>query len=282
MSSTSTSSSSSSPSPSQRRPAVPITFTPPGSCLSDVYQVLTTGVATVSGTESTDTRTFYELGAHSSECFPPSGYLPWITNQVSSSAYYSPGVCPPGYLTCRSDTIAVGTLTETRATCCPNGYACQNQSSLLWYQDHMCTLRSGDGSPMTYTATVSGAITTMTQTGPWGLNAYGISIRWMNTDFRTPIPTATADPPLDPTQPPAQSSGLSSGAKAGIGIGVTVTVLLLIIIGWLLRNALQKRKQKSQKSEISDYEAVPIKAIPSPPELLELDSGHLYEMGASQ
>ncbi|EEH49315.2 uncharacterized protein PADG_05394 [Paracoccidioides brasiliensis Pb18] len=242
MSSTSTSSSSS---PSQRRPTVPITFTPPGSCLSDVYQVLTTGVATVSGTESTDTRTFYELGAHSSECFPPSGYLPWITNQVSSSAYYSPGVCPPGYLTCRSDTIAVGTLTETRATCCPNGYACQNQSSLLWYQDHMCTLRSGDGSPMTYTATVSGAITTMTQTGPWGLNAY-------------------------------------AAAKAGIGIGVTVTVLLLIIIGWLLRNALQKRKQKSQKSEISDYEAVPIKAIPSPPELLELDSGHLYEMGASQ
>ncbi|EEH40201.2 hypothetical protein PAAG_02256 [Paracoccidioides lutzii Pb01] len=265
-------------SPPQRQPALPTTFTPPGSCLSDVYQFLTTGVATVSETESTDTRTFYELGARSSECFPPSGYLPWITNQVSSSAYYSPGVCPSGYLICRSDTIAVGTLTETRATCCPNGYACQNQSSLLWYQDHMCTLRSGDGSPMSYTATISGTVTTLTQTKPWGLNAYGISIRWMNTD----LPTATTAPPPNPAQPPAQSSGLSSGAKAGIGIGVTVTVLLLIIIGWLLRNALQKRKQKSQKSEISDYEAVPIKAIPPPPELLELDSGHLHEMGASQ
>ena len=37
----------------------------------------------------------------------------------ASTAYYSPGRCPTGYTAVKSESYAIGTLTETREVCCP-------------------------------------------------------------------------------------------------------------------------------------------------------------------
>jgi hypothetical protein len=56
--------------------------------------------------------TTYSIGGPSpSQCFP-SGW-------ASSSQYFSPGICPLGYIQACSVVATAGTVTETRATCCP-------------------------------------------------------------------------------------------------------------------------------------------------------------------
>ncbi|KAL4892919.1 hypothetical protein BDV59DRAFT_178965 [Aspergillus ambiguus] len=94
-------------------PPLTTTFTPAPSCLSDYYVWNATegGSCIVGG--STQTCKFNSLGPPStSDCLPP-GYEPVTT------AYFSPGLCPSGYNTACSEVVSVGTLTETRATCCP-------------------------------------------------------------------------------------------------------------------------------------------------------------------
>lgn len=94
----------------------------------------------------------------------------------------------------------------------------------------------------------------------------------------TPMPTAS---------PATTSPGLSTGAKAGIGIGVAAVALLLLVLGWLLYNALQRRKNKQEAmAEFPDYRAVPQKPASkigtSGHNISELDSKRVHEMDAPQ
>ncbi|KAJ0420519.1 glycoside hydrolase superfamily [Aspergillus carlsbadensis] len=88
--------------------------------------------------------------------------------------------------------------------------------------------------------------TTITTESRYGLNAYGVSIRWQSSDFATSTsistdttpPSASSTSGSSPSETPegsqSQSLGLSTGAKAGIGVGSAVAGLLLILIGLLI------------------------------------------------
>jgi hypothetical protein len=39
--------------------------------------------------------------------------------QLSSTNFYSPGICPVGYLTACQHLNVIGTVSETVVTCCP-------------------------------------------------------------------------------------------------------------------------------------------------------------------
>ncbi|KKZ62025.1 hypothetical protein EMCG_03487 [[Emmonsia] crescens] len=285
-------------------PALTTRFPPPASCLNDAYEVHS--LQTVPGSERVLEKIYHELGPRSADCFPSGGYLPWEVDQVAKNAFYSPAVCPSGYLICSSDENSIGTLTETRATCCPNGFSCNNQS-LFYFSDKMCTLAS-HGRTLTFTVTSNGTALTKTNSGAWALNAYGISIRWMSSDF-APATTTTSQEatetattsreatetsttsrettPMPTASPSTTSPGLSAGAKAGIGIGVAAVALLLVVMGWLLYNALQKRKDKQEAvTEFPDYQAVRQKPASkigtSGHKISELDSTRVHEMDAAR
>ena len=140
------------------------TFTPSPSCLSDYYWI----------------GSFISLGPPSTTACLPSGWQ--LTSQ-----HFSPGQCPSGYVIACSTSIALGSLTETQATCCPSSYSCQTGDNWPWFSTEPCA-RSFDAFPIASTlsittmvngvATVSNSVLTY-----GGVNAYGISIRWQSTDF---------------------------------------------------------------------------------------------------
>jgi hypothetical protein len=91
--------------------ALTTTFTPSPYCTNEYWRVNETG--TYSQDNQINTYQYMTLGPPStSDCFP-TGY------NEAKSIFYSPGVCPDGYTEACSSTVNVGTLTETRATCCP-------------------------------------------------------------------------------------------------------------------------------------------------------------------
>lgn len=55
---------------------------------------------------------YYSIGGLTPSPYFPSGWL-------STSQYFSPGVCPDGYRQACSNLVSGGTVTETQATCCP-------------------------------------------------------------------------------------------------------------------------------------------------------------------
>jgi hypothetical protein len=82
--------------------ALTTTFTPAPSCIasfSDLF-ILQGGAYTVQGPVSANS------------CLPP--------NYVDThGAYYSPGLCPAGYISAAQSLNVIGSLTETAVTCCP-------------------------------------------------------------------------------------------------------------------------------------------------------------------
>ncbi|KAK2785838.1 hypothetical protein FQN52_008253 [Onygenales sp. PD_12] len=247
-------------------PSAPLTttFSPPASCFNDIYQVLTshsTLTSTLTEPISLTTYQYFQLGPPTpTECFPSPGPQPWTALDIPTDAYYSPAICPSGYFSCSISETSVGPLTETHATCCPNDFTCQANTRINWYRNHKCTRDITDGEPKVYTIFDPNGATPQTKTatisGSYGLNAYGLSIRRMNTDTSFFIPTQTPTPTGpsasaittdSPSNPPSSSTspspGLSPGAKAGIGVGVGVAALLLIVIGLLVyRMFLRKRE----------------------------------------
>lgn len=216
---------------------VPLTtiFNPAPQCFTDYYMYTTQ-----------TTYTYYVLGPPSTSLCQPSGW-------DSTLQYFSPGICPSGYSIACSSTISAGTVTETRATCCPTSWACQvgGDSGLLpWLSTISCTI-TADNAVTTRTRPItfinSGSTTIFPGTIDYGLNALGVSIRYQSTDFAsTTSSKATATPTLSnsagqtssgqsrtpmsngsgPNAP--HSTSLSTGAKAGIGAGVGVAALLVL------------------------------------------------------
>ncbi|PGH12705.1 hypothetical protein AJ79_04065 [Helicocarpus griseus UAMH5409] len=283
--------------------AVTTTFTPPASCTTDLYEF------TTSHPGITSQYKYFQIGPpRPTSCFPPGGPEPWAALEIPPDAYYSPAICPLGYHSCEvSEATFTSSLTETRAICCPQDFSCQTQTDKNWYRNHKCTRDVKNGSSRMFTGYHSehGA----TASAPlryrnYGVVAYGMSIRWMNTDFASPTMTSGATPP-EQTDPAAadssSSSGLSSGAKAGIGVGVAIGAILLILVAWLGYRVYKNKEEKKQgaagrRAELPEYQegvygAKPRNDSQKPTELYssergadkaELASDVKYEMGSDE
>jgi hypothetical protein len=235
------------------------TFTPSPSCLSDYYT----------------TNSFISLGPPStSACLPPGWQL--------TSQYFSPGLCPSGYVIACLTTDTLGSLTETRATCCPSSYTCQSRSDWPWFSTEPCS-RDWDNFPegsIFYITSTVGSSTTVIS-GPLeggGVNAYGISIRWQSQDFpatttsitsNTPSPSFSPTssvpstsslptsfyPSVSPTPSATASQGLSPGAAAGIGVVVTVISLALVAaaILFILRHRRRSKLEPTSPLQTERY-----------------------------
>lgn len=213
--------------------ALTSTFTPPASCLQTFYHY-----AQVVGP-------MLELGpSNVPDCLPPN-------YQSSSDFYYSPGVCPSGYVKACSSSVVIGSLTETRATCCPSNFNCQTQNILPWYTTLGCTLSSS----FVTTGPLVSSSDTIAETFSGGINAYSVQIRWQSTDFpstqATRITTVTVS--VTPTNP-ASNQGLTAGSKVGIGIGVPFAIIVIGLLVWI---GLILRKRSARTEPMAQVEAIP-------------------------
>ncbi|KAH8901520.1 hypothetical protein GQ53DRAFT_757144 [Thozetella sp. PMI_491] len=239
-------------------PALTSTFVPSTSCTVNIYNILDEKAQCVAGTVAAGCY-YYQLGVSTStsDCFP-SGWEP------TSTAYFSPGICPSGYTTACSSVVSSGAATETRATCCPKGYSCQTGTDWPWFSTDLCEYKVPSTVTFQYTTSIvgQGVVTTShAGGGQQAINAFGVQIRWQSTDFVSTTSTASTSASTGSSNSPAQtqtsgaqsdapssapaaaSDGLPTGAKAGIGVGVALVVLLL-----LAGVALLWRRRRSQKA----------------------------------
>jgi hypothetical protein len=185
------------------------TFTPSPSCLSDYYWI----------------GSFISLGPPSTTACLPSGWQ--LTSQ-----HFSPGQCPSGYVIACSTSIALGSLTETQATCCPSSYSCQTGDNWPWFSTEPCA-RSFDAFPIASTLSITTMVNGVTTVSPsvlthGGVNAYGISIRWQSTDFAITVThpiTTTLTSVITSTiiSNETTSHSLTPSAAAGSGIANETT-----------------------------------------------------------
>ncbi|KAI9043106.1 uncharacterized protein KD926_004609 [Aspergillus affinis] len=236
-------------------PALTTTFTPAPSCMS--YYMLpysASEFACMVGDESSPCQYLHLGPSTTSGCLPSD----WSSE---TDAYYSPGVCPTGYTEACSNLVSVGTVTETRATCCPSSYICQTDTYWPWYANNGCTKIVNTTEVYTYTTDDpdDGLITT-TSKDPYGVNAYAVTIRYQSADHLPPAtsatttsssPTSTASQTQPATSSP-DSSTLSTGAKAGIGVGVAAAVIILLVGAgiWFFR-----RRRANAAAELGSTEA---------------------------
>ncbi|KAF2246746.1 hypothetical protein BU26DRAFT_521179 [Trematosphaeria pertusa] len=219
-------------------------FTPPPSCLAtdDIWAFYA---------DPPGRRYFVQGGPTRAECFP-SGYVPTTT------AFYSPGLCPSGYTAASSDVNTAGSVTETTHFCCPSAIpyhiqTAKDDTALPFLTTLMCESKFTETASFTVTSSRAGDTPTVdfvTVDGIAALNAYGIQVRFQATDFATSTPTSTATSETStsstlPASPlPSSSGGLSLGAKVGIGVGVMGAVLLTVLaltIGFVIG----KRRKRS-------------------------------------
>ncbi|KAJ5678919.1 hypothetical protein N7462_007163 [Penicillium macrosclerotiorum] len=246
------------------------TFTPPSECLTNLWAAMS------------NSSTWMNLGPiNTAECLP-SGWAP--------KSYYSPGICPSGWIMAYNTTTSTGGTAETRGTCCPvypaSSWTFSTRTASeswtngpweSWYDTEVCQwtvpvtettypylYTSGDATIM-----ASGRMTG----GAAGWNAYGIEVRWKASDGIGAVATATestasssrtasssqsshgntyASSPSGETG----SSGLSLGAKAGIGIGAgTAAVLTIFLIGLVI---MRRRKRRATNSdELTHFHKMP-------------------------
>jgi hypothetical protein len=143
--------------------ALTTTFTPPASCLSDVYLSDQSNIPAIilgnpQGTAS---------------CLP-SGIDPLRTS------FFSPGLyCPSGYTNACSTTVTIGSAKETQVTCCPlYGLTCQVSSYWPFDSSYGCGVKYSTDTEATVITSGSGSYyTTVTKmTGGYDvLNAYSVA-----------------------------------------------------------------------------------------------------------
>ncbi|CRG83611.1 hypothetical protein PISL3812_00965 [Talaromyces islandicus] len=202
------------------------TFTPAPSCLSDLHLLdfTASGFGQCSAGTSTFNCRYLHLGPRPTTACEPPGWKP------QTGVFFSPGVCPSGYSEACSNVITAGTVTETRATCCPSQYTCNapTETGWPWYGLNGCTYVISTTSTYTYITSKPTGLATSTSVDQFGVNAYAIRIRYQSSDLITA--TSTSEPTQSPssTSNTSPSSSLSSGAKAGIGVGVALGAILLI------------------------------------------------------
>ncbi|KAF9894069.1 hypothetical protein FE257_009042 [Aspergillus nanangensis] len=253
------------------------TFTPPGSCLTDIYRYAVPTLQCKSGT-TTNTCHYKHLGPISATDCYPSGF----TANPTATYYYSPGVCPSGYSIACSNVVSIGATSETRATCCPSSFQCQTDTNapVPWVKTDSCTRTFADTS--TYIVTSVGddtQATTIITTSAGGMNAYGLQVRFQEADFITGgLSSSPASVSASPTSTsalsspsPSPSSSLSTGAIAGIGVGAGIGgILVFLLVAFLLWK--RRRPRQSFPKMMSD-------GISERPEYkAELSGGHTNQV----
>lgn len=211
-----------------------------------------------------------------SNCLP-SGPRPTL-----SSAFYSPGLyCPAGYSSACGTTLTVGTVTESRAICCPIFTAsdlgsnlpdaqmlCQTSTDYPWYQTFGCTLSipSSNGQAMYATIINSdeaiGTVTTIVPSSTGGLNAYSVQIRWQASDLEAAKSSTSSTLPLSSTMSTKlsstsstvsptnsdESSTNSSGLSKSTQIALSVVFPLVAIFAMIGIFFFIRRHRKSRLS----------------------------------
>ncbi|CAI7613064.1 unnamed protein product [Penicillium manginii] len=230
------------------------TFTPPAACFTNTWLI-----EYVSGTDyydkivtGTDTSWWMSLGPRNTGSCYPSGY------QASSiDFYYSPGICPSGYWVAKDRTVTSDGEEETRATCCPDNYTANPDTTRLsWYTHNVCTSYNAYSDQL-WTFTKAG--TTSSTIRADGINAQGISIRWKSGDFAPKTTTAgtiTSSPISESTTGAATqdaangtSGTLSTGVKAGIGVAAAVGAIMMVTIAVLCWMVRRKNKRAEEAEE---------------------------------
>ncbi|GIJ85601.1 hypothetical protein Asppvi_004460 [Aspergillus pseudoviridinutans] len=244
------------------------TFTPPIACLKDLWAA-----------SSPPSHSWWmQLGPLNIPKCLPSGWAP--------TTYFSPGICPSGYVIATTSKIVAGTKTETVATCCPvdvdsNTYSIRPSSatdSAFWWATEVCAWGPAADTVTQYTYTsfnTDGQETSMpgTMVSPGSFNAYGVEVRWQSTDFTTPpatVAVTTTHAPAGTTSQTApaetqssrgSSSSLSTGAKVGIGVGVTAGVVLAAALAlgllWSRRRRHKQPNATQGQPGNPDYNGLP-------------------------
>ncbi|KAH6887097.1 hypothetical protein B0T10DRAFT_563318 [Thelonectria olida] len=230
--------------------ALTTTFTPAESCLSSLSNTYA---------EPGDMGAMYGGPLSTDGCFPDR-YAYARTN------YYSPGICPDGYTTACSSTIAAkgeGGAVETVVTCCPRNFDCNPSHVFPWETTMGCASRWSNTNtfPTVTMVTRSGIdlipVSTDSVVQPWGaVNAFSVQIRFQPGDFNKsghtstnadtlPSATATVPMPTSSSDSSSASRGLSGGEVAGIAVGSAIGTLLLAATVYYLF-LLRRRRQRRQ------------------------------------
>lgn len=150
-----------------------------------------------------------------------------------------------------------------------SGYNAQTGDGWPWYSSNPCT-SSNTNSDSVYVYTFNGAVTS--ETGTFGIQGKGVSIRWQSTDFvsatstsetltsatsastistsKRSISEATATASAAATTGQSTSNGLSTGAKIGIGVGCGVAAILILIAALLIYRRRKGRSDLAQQHGI--------------------------------
>ncbi|KAI1381300.1 hypothetical protein F4677DRAFT_402637 [Hypoxylon crocopeplum] len=255
------------------------TFTPADNCKAVISGIVYTQTL---DDGNTTTHKYHSLGpSATSSCYPPGFQAP--------SGFYSPGICPSGWVSACGSVETIGSATETRATCCPIGYACMPPpgSTETW-----STLSCTSAPISAVSVTVpdnSNQFSKVTVLEGILINAAAINIRWQRNDFiasSTEPPTTSTASPTSSTPSTSLSSSsssgdtppatvligdppsnyqapdpLSTGAKVGIGVGIGGLLLISLAVGfwWWLRRGRVKEEGSGTVVQVVDPE------VPKPP-----------------
>ncbi|RDL35128.1 uncharacterized protein BP5553_07059 [Venustampulla echinocandica] len=170
-------------------------------------------------------------GPGGNECCPDR----WGKNR-----YYSPGVCPAGYIACTLPTTRQ--RDETTNLCCPSNFDCPTQVSYDICRSSLNTWRTAEYTDRNGATSIAKFM---------AVSATAIQIRFRQTDSSVvPIPTDSLKLPPPKTEAEKKAeAGLSSGARAGIGVGVSVGViaLLVVVVLYIRRGAARRREESRQQ-----------------------------------
>ncbi|KAI0004049.1 hypothetical protein F4779DRAFT_77326 [Xylariaceae sp. FL0662B] len=237
------------------------TFVPSPGCNVEIYG----SVFTQTAGDNTTTHKYHSLGLKStSECYPP-GFQP-------TSAFYSPGLCPSDWYSACGSLEVIGSVTETRAICCPLGYSCISPPALT---ETWSTLSCSSTAISVINVTVpdlSNQNSMVTQLESPLIHAAAIEVRWQPGDFATKTGSSlltsattssssgTASMEGVNTTTTTAREGLSVGARAGIGVGAGLAGLLLAsALGfWILRRRPRASQDaantKARETGTADWE----------------------------
>ncbi|KAI0100546.1 hypothetical protein GGR51DRAFT_532391 [Nemania sp. FL0031] len=260
--------------------ALTTSFSPAPNCESYVSGLIYTQTLTTNGTTTTSEHQYHTLGLNdTSLCYPP--YF-----HVGPTFYYSPAMCPSSwYAAC--GTIGAGSLTETRATCCPLGYSCMDPPaetetwstlSCISYATSEIFVTVPDNAYQEWTRVVKLLPI---------VNAAAINVRWQPTDFVTTSDSSSSTPASSsssppstlpstsspPTSAPASSNtadsdtsmppeqGISYSTRVALGVGLGVGGFALVVGAALCFLFVRRSKRRKAGGTSSDVPTVDTSTI---------------------
>jgi hypothetical protein len=163
-----------------------------------------------------------------------------------------------------------------------SGYTVQTGPDLTWYTSDQCG--SVNLESQTWAVKVGEAV--KSASGPYGVNARGVSIRWQVADFATAPSTIAST--MGPTSSELGSgsnpiSGLSTGVKAGVGVGIGIGVSLLLSLTYVAYLVLKKANHSNGCADGRSAHFQPDLSEPRSDYHQEGDVGkRIYEMPEAQ